>query len=150
MAKAKKTAEIGMSILQQCMAGRVRQISRVVTAHYDTALRDTGVTANQLTMLAMLAVMESATPAELEPYLMMEQSTVSRNVRRLVENGWVTSDDAEDRRTYRLRLTEAGMDALKAAYPAWQDAQGWVEGKIGATSMGHIGAVSKKLNPLIP
>ena len=41
-------------ILQSCLLTRTRQISRVLTAIYDDALRPFGINAPQLTLLVMI------------------------------------------------------------------------------------------------
>lgn len=143
-------ADLGLDMLKRCVAGRARQVSRVITARYDRELRPLGVTANQLTMLALLATLGPSRPADLEPYLMMGQSTVSRNLARMVENGWVETSAAEDRRTHLVRLTAAGEALLEEARAPWERAQAWAMETIGEGSVGHIDRVSKTFNPRIP
>ncbi len=145
-----QTAKAGLTMLQHCVAGRLRQISRVVTAHYDNVLRAYGLTANQLTMLSLLSVLGPTRQADLEPYLMMEQSTVSRNVARLVEHGWITKTRGDDKRAFPLSLTTKGERVLLSAQKGWNEAQAWATALLDQQSISHINRIAKKINQRIP
>lgn len=144
-------AEIASHILRTCAAGRIRQINRVVTAQFDAELREHGITANQLTILALATALGPSRGADLEPYLVMEQSTLSRNVNRMVDNGWLEKRaDPEDGRSQLLAVTRDGTELLEAAYGSWQQAQQWAEELIGTTRLEGIATVARTVNPNIP
>ncbi|MCB1036891.1 MAG: winged helix-turn-helix transcriptional regulator [Acidobacteria bacterium] len=120
---AKEARAIGSEILGRCVGGRTRLIARVITAHYDEALRPSGLRAGQLTMLAIAGTVDRVRPAELQELLAMDKSTVSRNVKVVVDHGWLERLDDEAGRGYGLRLTSAGRERLKLALPIWRKAQ---------------------------
>lgn len=150
MTTREEAADCAETILTACAAGRVRQISRVITAHFDEALRPHDITANQLTILSILAVLGPSRSIDLEPYLSSEQSTLSRNLDRMVKNGWLAKKRDADGRASRLNLTPSGRRLLKEASQSWREAQGWAEDLLGPRSLADIKRVAKKLNPLIP
>lgn len=112
-------AEIG----EFCAAGRVRKLSRAVSAIYDEALRPHGIRINQLTILALVAALRQAAPSDLERYLVMERSTVSRNVKRMSDQGWLVTARAPDARRRLIEVTGRGRELLQQALPDWREAQ---------------------------
>lgn len=141
---------IARDMLETCVAGRVRQISRVVSARYDDALRDHGVTANQLTILCLFAVLGPSRSVDIEPYLASEQSTLSRNLARMIDKSWVRKTGDADGRAHRLALTPKGKRVIEAVHGDWQDAQDWARKLLGNPGIESLHRVAKSLNPLIP
>ena len=82
---------------RECIAVRVRLINRVISALYDEALRPFGLRISQANILAAVAHMGEARPAEVSRILRIEKSTLSRDVELMRRNGWVESDTADRR-----------------------------------------------------
>ncbi|AIE85311.1 bifunctional helix-turn-helix transcriptional regulator/GNAT family N-acetyltransferase [Fimbriimonas ginsengisoli] len=55
----------------------------------------------------------SLTSGELSQRLNLDPSTISRTVARVIERGWVTADEGDDRRSKPLMLSPAGRDKLE-------------------------------------
>lgn len=109
-------------VLCNCLA--VRQAARQLTQMYEDALARTGVKATQFSMLARLSQIEPATMQELADDLVMDRTTLSRNIRPLERNGLVAVATGEgDQRVRRLTLTKTGAATLKTASKAWKGAQ---------------------------
>ena len=53
----------------------------------------------------------------------LDETTLTRNLRPLIDAGWVAIRPGEDRREKFIRLTDAGAAKLHEARPAWQQAQ---------------------------
>jgi DNA-binding MarR family transcriptional regulator len=134
-------AEIAMG----CVAGRARKISRAVTGWYDEALREHGVRLSQLTMLALIAHMERAAPAQLEEYLSMDRSTVSRNLSRMRAKGWLATVPAEDARTHFVIVAPEGRELLSAALPAWRRAQAEAASRLGSSECEFLRALADSI-----
>lgn len=124
-------------ILSECVAGRTHKISRVVDSIFNEALRPLGIRNTQLTMLSVIAFMGTATAAELAPVLVMEKSTVSRNLRVMTARGWIAGSDGAGRGR-RIGLTRAGEKMLRQAVPLWQAAQAKAEAALGAGALNAI------------
>ncbi len=107
----------------ECLAVRVRLISRVISRIFDNALRAHGLKVGQMSILAALAGLGEADPLELCRLLALDASTLSRNVRRMAMRGWIKPSPKGDRRAHQLELTPAGEDLLLKAFPRWQAAQ---------------------------
>ena len=107
----------------QCLVKRSRLIGRSITAIYDDALREVGVTAGQLNILAVVVRRGPISPGEVARSLQIERSTMSRNVERMKRNGWLAIRPGESARSQELRITESGRKIVMDAAPLWRDAQ---------------------------
>lgn len=123
---------IAEATAEECLATRVRQLSRIVTRMYDDAMRPLGITASQYTLLAQLASRDGITAVEIGHDLDIEKSTLSRNLKRLLALGLIVMDPPAGRRGRGLHLTAKGQDTLKDAYPIWIDAQSRALGVMGS------------------
>lgn len=115
--------QIADKTANNCLATRVRQLSRIVTRMYDDAMRPHGITASQFTLLTQLASRDGITAVEIGTTLDIEKSTLSRNLKRLLALELITVDPPAGRRGRGLHLTDKGRDVIKIAYPVWQQAQ---------------------------
>ncbi len=100
----------------QCLASRIRLLNRLVTAAYDTALRPHGLRIGQLNVLVSIAARGPLRASELCRLLKLEKSTLSRDLDRLLEHGWIT-------RSPRLEITSTGRARVTECLPAWRKAQ---------------------------
>ena len=125
-------ADIGASASANCIASRVRRMSRIITRIYDDALRQFGITGSQFTLLTILAQQDGVTAVEIGFDLDIEKSTLSRNLQRLVVLGLVQMDPPAGRRGRGLHLTSAGGEVVKMAYPVWSDTQDRVKSIVGS------------------
>lgn len=141
---------VALDVINCCMAGRIRQIARVVTARYDTELREYGITANQVTILSVIAVLGKVSPRDLEPYLQMDGSTISRNLSRMLSKHWLAKIPAEDRRSHYLVVAPDGFDIFRRVRPAWQRAQEWAEDLFGESGVHSVRDIAARVNPEIP
>jgi DNA-binding MarR family transcriptional regulator len=115
---------IAIGMRQACVAMCVRQINRRVTRIYDAALRPYGLGAAQLNILTALALAGSkgVRQRELARALDVEKSTLSRNLARMLENGWIDSEADPDVGA-RIRLSPEGRRRMTRALPGWRAAQ---------------------------
>ena len=110
-------------IMRGCLSGRIRMLSRAISALYDDALRPTGITTGQVTMLSFIDELEPIAPGALAERLKMEKSTMSRNVARMERNGWIAIESGDAGNSQVLTITRAGRSKLRAALPRWRAAQ---------------------------
>ena len=75
----------------ECLAVRLRTLSRAVNAIYDAALRPHGVRVGQLNLLVVVGRFGIAKPGDLCRILRMDKSTLSRDVELMRRNGWFRS-----------------------------------------------------------
>lgn len=116
-------SEIAENTSAACISTRIRQLSRIITRVYDDALRPLGITASQFTLLTQLAQQDGITAVEIGHSLDIEKSTLSRNLKRLLQDGLLTMDPPAGRRGRGLHLTPKGETVIQAGFPVWREAQ---------------------------
>lgn len=118
-------------ISEQCLAGRLRLLNRVVTNIYDEALRPLGMKTSQLNILVAAGKQGVARPADICERLHLDASTLSRNLERMKVNGWLEVVGDRDGRAQPFRLTAKGHKLLEQAQPGWEEAQKKVKKLLG-------------------
>ena len=106
-----------------CVCIHLRRIAQKVTELYDNALKPTGITLNQYSLLVNISRIEGCGTGELAQRVKLEKSTLVRTIQPLLRNGLIIDKASGGKRRRRLYLTPAGEDVLKAAFPLWNKAQ---------------------------
>ncbi len=110
-------------LAQTCVCYNTRKVARAVTRMYDDALRPCGLRATQLTLLMVIDTRGEPTISALAEQLVMDRTTLARDLRPIEEAGWIAVVPGRDRRTRIVRLTTTGSDTLRKALPLWHEAQ---------------------------
>ena len=120
----RKTLRADASALVEACAGwNSRLAARRITQYLDRELAGSGLTAAQLGLMALIAVIEDDTLGALAQRAGLEQSTLSRNLRTLESGGLIEIAVVEtDQRRRSVWLTETGARRLEAAIPIWRRA----------------------------
>ncbi|MGH7962523.1 MAG: MarR family winged helix-turn-helix transcriptional regulator [Candidatus Binatia bacterium] len=100
-----------------CAGFNLRKTTRVVTQLYEEALRPLGMRSTQFMLLAAIKGQEPVTVQRLATTVMMDRTTVTRDLKPLEKQGLVRVEPGEDRRERRVSLTMQGDKALVAALP---------------------------------
>jgi len=120
-------------IAAECHCLPLRMLHRAVTAVYDDALRPFDLRAAQMNVLVTVAKMGvHATPALVVKYLAIEKSTLSRDLERMEERGWLKSEARGAGR--RLEMTAKGRRLLERVLPAWEAAQAETKKLLGSAA----------------
>jgi DNA-binding MarR family transcriptional regulator len=106
-----------------CLCNALRQASRAVSRLYDEELRGVGLRTTQYSLLHTLARVGQVRQGDLSGLTSLDETTLTRNLRPLIDAGWVAVGTGEDRREKLVRLAEAGAAKLEEARPAWDRAQ---------------------------
>jgi DNA-binding MarR family transcriptional regulator len=115
-----------------CTCLRLRKAARRITQIYDGYVEPFGLTITQFGLLAHLRVLDGISVGALAEKLVMDPTTLTRNLRPLERKGLVKFEpDPADRRSRNLHLTDEGREALRVARPAWARAQRHVEEVLG-------------------
>ena len=118
-----KAMAVARKAARECICANLRRATRAVTKLYDEALKPTGLKITQFNLLSSLMAMGSATLSELAADMLVDRTTLTRNLEILEARGLVVTEEGSDRRERQLSLSEKGFAALGGAYPLWQAAQ---------------------------
>jgi DNA-binding MarR family transcriptional regulator len=116
----------------RCTGAALRKATRRLCQFYDDALRPTGLKLTQYSVLSTLAYAGDPSITDLADRLMMDRTTLTRNLRPLQNAGWVRLGRGGDARSRAVELTPEGRRVLEAAAPVWRDAELAVRERLGA------------------
>jgi DNA-binding MarR family transcriptional regulator len=114
-----------------CMGTRVRRTARVVGNYYDMHLKAVGLKGTQFTLLNAIFLNPSITITQLADLLLLNRTTLNRNLKPLERQGLVRTSPGKDQRTRVLKLTQEGRSILQSALPLWLEAQSGVVETLG-------------------
>ena len=107
-----------------CTCTRIRRLARRVTQHYDRALAPCGLRVTQFALLSRLVRPEAMAIGPLADALDMDRTTLTRNLRPLVDAKLVAlASSRSDARVREVRLTAAGRRRHDEAKRLWRHAQ---------------------------
>jgi DNA-binding MarR family transcriptional regulator len=108
---------------EACVCSTVRAASRFITQLYDDALAPLHLTITSYSLLVKVDGLGTPSMNELAESASMDRSTLSRNLKPLLDGKLIGVKSGADRRRKEFSITPAGRAALAAAYPKWQDVQ---------------------------
>jgi DNA-binding MarR family transcriptional regulator len=132
-------------IADGCIAVRVRLLNRLVTGVCDAGLRGHGLSVAQVNIMVVVGRAGPLTPTDVAAVLVMDKSTLSRDVRALLARGWLSKTAGADKRSHRLELTPAGREKVAAVLPAWRAAQAELRERLGADNLAGVFAVADRI-----
>ena len=113
-----------------CLA--LRQAARLATQVYDQHLAPSGLRTTQFSILAKLERLGPASINALAAELVLDRTTLGRNILPLERDGLIRIEPAaSDRRAKELHLTNAGERRFQAARKRWVAAQARFESTFG-------------------
>ena len=118
-----ESEKIDFLACRQCVCTAARRASRELTRAFEKTMRGSGVRGTQFTLLATLVQTGPIPTTRLADFHGLERTTLTRNLRLLVRDGFVRIDEGEDRRVHKVAITPAGEEAARRAYPFWKKAQ---------------------------
>ncbi len=116
--------KITLTDCPDCVNFNLRKAMRAVSQHYDKILAPTKLRCTQFTILTILNRIGTVSVTELAEYLVMDRTTLTRNLKPLEKEGYLSIiPDVTDKRSRRIALTNKGKAAQEMAMPYWQQAQ---------------------------
>lgn len=120
-----------LEVRDACLCLHAQRAARTLARRFDIALKPTGITSGQFSLLMSLNRPAPAKPAGVAALLAMDRTTLTANLKPLARRGLVEIlPDPADRRARLLQLTEAGRIVLGQALPIWRHHHRRVEAQI--------------------
>jgi DNA-binding MarR family transcriptional regulator len=135
-----------------CTCFAVRKLMRTVSRLYDQHLAAAGLKTTQYSLLRWIA-REPVPIAELATRMNTERTTLTRNLKPLVDAGWVVLKPGTDARQRIATITPSGRRVIDSAKAAWHTAQAKLEDALGIAAVRdlhlRIDSALALLNPLL-
>jgi DNA-binding MarR family transcriptional regulator len=116
---------------QGCTNIKLRQLMRRVAQHYDAEVGKTGLKTTQYSLLSYVLKLGPIRPADLAREMKVGPSTLSRNLRPLIDAGWLVLGPGADARSRLVSVTEAGREKRQEAQRRWRVAQEGINQTLG-------------------
>ena len=133
-----------------CTCFSLRKAARVVTQLFDEMMAPSGLLVTQFTILGVVAGIKESTMNQLAQYLVMDRTTLTRNLKPLEREGLIQINPGLDKRTRLISLTQKGVRSLENAIPFWEQAQASVVSQLGQeyweTLMSQLSHTTAKLS----
>lgn len=130
-------------VAENCIAHRLRLLTRVVSRRFNAELENSGVTVSQFNILTFLLNRPGAAPSLLADALELEKSSVSRNVELMRKNGWIAVRLSGRRQS--LEVTPSGNATYAGALVHWQQAQDRIEKSLGTDIARELAEMAETL-----
>lgn len=132
--------EIEKTDFSSCIAGKVGLISRLTSNIFRKHLAKHDITESQLSILFITSKMKEITQKQISEFYYLEKSTVSRNLKRLAEKGYL-----EQKQLPKLVITESGLEFVTEVIPSWKKAMKEIKKALGENGVTAIDEVVIKL-----
>jgi DNA-binding MarR family transcriptional regulator len=106
-----------------CTNLKLRQLSRLVSRHYDAFVAPTGLKSTQYSLLSHVSLAGAIRPSDLAQRMRIDASTLTRNLQPLIAQGWLTLGPGEDARSRLVAVTDTGREKRAEGQRAWKQAQ---------------------------
>ena len=118
---------------QGCTNFKIRQLMRQVSHYYDGELGKAGLKATQYSLLAHVLKLGPVRPGDLAQAMRLDASTLTRNLRPLVDAGWLRLEAGPDERSRTVTITDTGRTKHDEARRHWKAAQEKINRTLGVS-----------------
>lgn len=120
--------ETTLLVRDTCLCLQVQRAARALARRFDEALRPTGLTNGQFSLMMSLNRPKPPGIGSVAALLAMDRTTLTAALKPLERRGLVTiAVDPADKRSRQLALTDEGRAVLASAVPIWQRTHAQVE-----------------------
>ncbi|HSH92389.1 MAG TPA: MarR family winged helix-turn-helix transcriptional regulator [Ramlibacter sp.] len=116
---------------QGCTNIKLRQLMRRVAQHYDAEVGKTGLKGTQYSLLSYVVKLGPIRPVDLAREMGIGPSTLTRNLRPLIDAGLVEQGPGADARSRLVSVTPLGREKRQEAQRRWRVAQEGINETLG-------------------
>ena len=128
----------------------MRKSARKITQFYENSLREAGIKPTQFSILAALANTGPIQLSQLADRLLLERTSLTRNLNVLERNTWIgIQPGEEDSRQRVVSLSSNGYKQLDHAIPYWQKAQKAIAKDMGQDTMTGLRSTLDEMTEII-
>lgn len=123
---------------QGCTNFKLRQLLRSVSRLYDAEMAHAGLKTTQFSLLSHVLTLGPIAPSVLAERMGMDASTLTRNLRPLVDKGWVLQGPGADARSRLITITPSGIAKQAEARQHWKRAQLALNARLGTAQVARL------------
>jgi len=117
--------------VQGCTNLKLRQLMRRVAQLYDAEVGKTGLRGTQYSLLSYAVKLGPVRPVDLARAMKVDASTLTRNLRPLLQAGLLVMEPGPDGRSRLVSATAVGREKRQEAQRRWRVAQESLNARLG-------------------
>jgi DNA-binding MarR family transcriptional regulator len=134
---------------QGCTNLKLRQLMRRVAQHYDAEVGKTGLRGTQYSLLSYVVKLGPLRPVDLAREMKVDASTLTRNLRPLLDAGLLALAPGPDARSRLVSATAAGREKRQEAQRRWRVAQESLNQRLGRARVVALHALLDECQDLL-
>jgi len=116
---------------QGCTNFKLRHLTRLVARLYDAEVAKSGLKTTQYSLLSHALHLGPIRPVDLAQAMGIEASTLTRNLKPLMAEGWLEQKEGPDARSRLIEITDGGRKKRSEAQRHWRSAQEKLNERLG-------------------
>jgi len=134
-----------------CLNAKLRKLHRLLNGVYQQKINPFGLRGSMLSILFIVGKNPDVNQKMLAEMLVLDESTMSRDIGRLVKEGWIEKNQSmEDARVSHLLVTKSGYKLLEKVSPIWQRLHDSVEVILGGHQIAQIDLMTRAIQDHLP
>lgn len=129
-----------------CLNGKLRKLHRLINSAYLNKFKSFGLAGSMVSVLFIIGKQKGINQKSIADALILDQSTMSRDLKKLVSKGWVVIKKGVDPRHSELELTKEGCLLLEEVSPLWHELNSKVESILGSFNIQHIDNITEAIS----
>ncbi|MEO0895579.1 MAG: MarR family transcriptional regulator [Bacteroidota bacterium] len=114
---------------------------RIIASIFRKHFKEFGVTNSQFSMMLFISKAKKVNQALISKQMHLDKSSVNRNLKRLLDQGWVQKEDK-----MILTMTPKGFELMEEMIPKWNLAMDEVKEAIGEDGIRAVDLLLAKLS----
>lgn len=123
---------------QLCINAKVRKLHRILNNVYQARINPLGLRGSMLSILFIIGKNKGVNQKQIAEMLVLDQSTVSRDIKKLAKKGWVNISKGDDTRATKLSISTSGFELLEEVSPIWEKTHKQMEALLGEHNINQI------------
>jgi DNA-binding MarR family transcriptional regulator len=123
-----------------CISRKMKTCDRAIANIFRKHLHPLDITDSQLSILFLITKRGPLAQKDLVTLLILEKSTVTRNIKRLLDKNYIKKDAQKN-----LSMTPTGKDFLEQVIPHWEQAMTETKTILGQEGIENLDALLHKL-----
>ncbi len=125
-----------------CINARLRRLHRMLNSVYMSKFKPFGLRGSMVAILFIVGKMKNINQKTVAERLVLDQSTMSRDIKKLKERGLVEVRKGADSRNSSLSLTTKGYELIEQIAPIWEDLHKKMEQILGTHNLQQIDLIT--------
>ena len=128
-----------------CVNARLRRLHRMINTAYQQKINPFGLRGSMLSILFIIGKNPGINQKSLADLLVLDASTMSRDLKKLMEKKWVQIEKGEDSRSSVLSLTNEGYKLVDEIAPVWEALHTKVQDILGNFNLQQIDFITEAI-----